>query len=35
MWTSEVLRSQAFRLALAFALAIAAAVAVVFTSIYV
>ena len=34
MWTIDVLKSRAFRLALAFALAIAAAAAVVFTLIY-
>ena len=34
MWTIDVLRSRAFRLALAFALAIAAAATVVFTLIY-
>jgi hypothetical protein len=34
MWTIEVLKSRAFRLALAFALAIAAAAAFVFTLIY-
>jgi signal transduction histidine kinase len=34
MWTSEVLRSRAFRLALTFALAITAAATVVFTLIY-
>ena len=34
MWTTDVLKSRAFRLALAFALAIAAAATVVFTLIY-
>ncbi len=34
MWTIDVLKSRAFRLALAFALAIAAAATVVFTLIY-